>query len=53
MGLTWRIPDLLSPAASTAHPPRPDARSVPAFTRSPRLLILSASVGAGFLNNKL
>ena len=47
MGLTWRIPDLLSPAASTAHPPRPDARSVPAFTRSPRLLILSASVGAG------
>ena len=47
MGLTWRLPDLLSPAASTAHPRRPDARGVPAFTRSPRLLILSASVGAG------
>ena len=47
MGLRLRLPDLLSPAASTAPPPRSDARSVPAFTRSPRLLILSASVGAG------
>jgi processive 1,2-diacylglycerol beta-glucosyltransferase len=47
MGFAWRLPDLLSGAASTAHPPRPDTRSVPAFTRSPRLLILSASVGAG------
>ncbi len=47
MGLTWRLPDLLSGAASTAHPARPDVKSVPAFTRSPRLLILSASVGAG------
>src|SRR5512139_3863965 len=47
MGLTWRLPDLLSPAASTAHPPRPDAKAMPTFTRSPRVLILSASVGAG------
>lgn len=47
MGLTWRLPDLLSPAASTAHPARPDAKAIPSFTRSPRVLILSASVGAG------
>jgi len=47
MGLTWRLPDLLSPAASTVHPPRLDAKALPTFTRSPRVLILSASVGAG------
>ena len=47
MGPTWRLPDLLSPAAGTAHPAPPDARTVPSFTRSPRVLILSASVGAG------
>jgi processive 1,2-diacylglycerol beta-glucosyltransferase len=47
MGLTWRLPDLLAPAPSTAPPARPDAKAVPTFTRSPRVLILSASVGAG------
>jgi processive 1,2-diacylglycerol beta-glucosyltransferase len=34
MGLTWRLPDLLSPAASTAHPPRPDAKAMPTLLLS-------------------